>query len=157
MRQKRRVERGVEYTGSIVEIRSIEDSIRATKKYTEGIGTMRKKHPIQGEEFPSKVFCKYYEVYPTTELSWDMPVGVALDWLWHDVPCVDVMFKYDYRVNKASVAVTAGLGAIRELRNAIPNFREALARVAASSNGKSASGEITNGETGDSRAGESPA
>jgi len=120
---------GNEYSGNIASVRALEDCIRATKKYTEGIGTMRKQHPIQGEEFPSKVFCKYYEVYPEIELSWDMPAGVALDWLWGETSHIDVMFKYDYRVNKASVDVKDGEKAIKELVRAIPKFGEALAAI----------------------------
>lgn len=116
-----------ETTSNIASIRAVEDCIRATKKYTEGIGTMRKKHPIQGEDFPSKVFCKYYEVYPKTEVSWDMPAGVALDLLWGEVPRVDVTFRYDYRSNKASVLVQNGTTGLKELTNNIPGFREALA------------------------------
>lgn len=118
-----------ENASNIANIRAIEDSIRATRRYTEGIGTMRKKHPIQGEEFPSKVFCKYYEVYPETEIYWDMPAGVALDWLWGETPKVDVLFKYDYRSNKASVLVMDGSTALKELEKGIPGFSEALAMV----------------------------
>ncbi len=124
-----------ETASNIAGIRAIEDSIRATRRYTEGIGTMRKKHPIQGEEFPSKVFCKYYEVYPETEIYWDMPAGVALDWLWGETPKVDVLFKYDYRSNKASVLVTDGPTALKELEKGIPGFSEALAMANGNGNG----------------------
>ncbi len=120
---------GSEFAGNIESVRAVEDCIRATKKYTEGIGTMRKHHPIQGEDFPSKVFCKYYEVYPEIELSWDMPAGVALDWLWQDTLCLDVMFKYDYRANKASVTIRDGEKAIKELSKSIPNFGKALVAI----------------------------
>ena len=120
-----------EFTGNIGCVRAVEDAIRATKKYTEGIGTIRIKHPIQGEGFRSKVFCKYFEVYPQIEIDWDMPVGEALDWLWGDTPCIDVMFKYDYRVNKASISIRDGMEAVKELANSIPNFSDALARVIA--------------------------
>ena len=119
----------VETSSNIANIRAVEDCIRATRKYTEGIGTMRKKHPIQGADFPSKVFCKYYEVYPETEISWDMPAGVALDWLWGETPRVDVVFKYDYRANKASVLVADGATALKELRKNIPGFGKALAEA----------------------------
>lgn len=122
---------GSEFAGNILKVRAVEDCIRATKKYTEGIGTMRKKHPVQGEEFPSKMFCKYYEVYPDVEVSWDMPAGVALDWLWREIPCIDVLFKYDYRANQASVIVKDGLVAVRELSRGIPCFSGALAEVIA--------------------------
>tara|TARA_Y100000310_G_scaffold166912_2_gene166635 strand:+ start:11281 stop:11724 length:444 start_codon:yes stop_codon:yes gene_type:complete len=120
-----------EHNGNIEGIRAIEDCIRATKKYTEGMGTLRKKHPIQGEDFPSKVFCKYYEVYPDIELSWDMPYGIALDWLWGETPCLDVTFRYDYRQNKAAVTIKDGVGAVKHLATAIPGFSEALAKVIA--------------------------
>jgi len=124
---------GCEYVGKIPLIRAVEDSIRATKKYTEGIRTMRTHHPIQGEEFPSKVFCKYYEVYPAVNIRggafWDLPVGVALDWLWRDTPCIDVIFKYDYRENKASILIEDGTVAVKALANAIPKFSDTLAKV----------------------------
>ncbi len=123
-----------EFHSNIAAVRDLEDCIRATKKYTEGIGTMRRKHPIQGEDFPSIVFCKYYEVYPDTDVSWDMPVGIALDWLWQDTLCLDVMFKYDYRANKASVSIKDGEEAVKELERAIPRFKTALERVVANGN-----------------------
>ena len=127
---------GGEFAGNIECIRAVEDCIRATKKYTEGIGTMRKQHPmIQGEDFPSKVFCKYYEVYPNTELSWNMPAGEALDWLWGETLHIDVMFKYDYRVNKASLSVREGESAVRELVKSIPNFGDVLKAIT-NGNGK---------------------
>lgn len=124
-----------ETAGNIACIRAVEDCIRATRKYTEGIGTMRKKHPIQGADFPSKVFVKYYEVYPETEIYWDMPAGVALDWLWGETPRVDVIFKYDYRSNKASVLVVDGNEAVKELEKNIPGFGEALALANGNGNG----------------------
>ena len=129
--------RSSEFEGTIINVRAVEDCIRATKKYTEGIGTMRKKHPIQGEDFPSKVFIKYYEVYPDVELSWDMPVGVALDWLWGETPCLDVLFSYDYRTNTASVVVRNGATAVQELETAIPDFGATLAKVGVNGNGSS--------------------
>lgn len=125
-----------EYAGNIIVVRAVEDCIRATKKYTEGISTMRKRHPVQGEDVPSKVFCKYYEVYPDVEVSWDMPVGVALDWLWQETMCIDVMFRYDYRENRAAVIIRDGAVAVKELARGIPNFSEALAKVIALGNGK---------------------
>lgn len=117
------------FTSNIAGIRAVEDCIRATKRYNEGIGTMRTKHPIQGEGFPSKKFRKYYEVSPDTEISWDMPAGVAIDWLWRDVVIVDVVFEYDYRVNTASMVVMDGQKALGKLVKAIPGFREALKSV----------------------------
>jgi hypothetical protein len=114
-----------EYTGNISTVRAVEDVIRATRKYTESLGTMRQTHPVQGGEFPSRMFCKYYEVYPKTVVSWDMPMGVAIDWLWGDVPCVNVTFRYDYRVNKAEV-ILPGATEIGELAEGIPGFKAAL-------------------------------
>ena len=133
MRQGRRVEKGYEYPGDILLIRAIEDSIRATKNYTEGVKTLRQKHPIQGEDFQSRVFCKYYEVYPDVDLSRTMPFWEAVmttsDWLWGETRRIDVVFNYDYRNNKASITIEDGVGAIKELANAIPNFSDTLARV----------------------------
>ena len=120
-----------EFEGTIVAVREVEDCIRATKKYTEGVGTLRTKHPIQGEEFPSKKFVKYYEVYPEVEVNWDMPASVALDWLWGETPCIDVLFNYDYRANKAEVVVKEGSAGTKQLAKAIPNFRDSLAKVTA--------------------------
>lgn len=127
---------GSEFVSNITSIRAIEDCIRATKKYTEGISTIRKQHPIQGEGFPSKVFCKYYEVYPRLEISWDMPAGIALDWLWGEYTCIDVMFKYDYRVNEASINVKDGALAVKELARTIPDFSETLAKAITNGNGR---------------------
>ncbi len=119
------------YPGNIVSIRAIEHCIRSTKKYTEGVGTMRAKHPIQGEDFQSRSFCKYYEVYPEMDISWEMPVGTALDWLWGETPCIDVKFLYDYRINKATIIIKNGPLAVQQLAKSIPNFSDALAKVIA--------------------------
>lgn len=120
------------FGGAIIAVRAVEDSIRATKKYTEGVGTMRTKHPVkvQGEgQFPSKKFVKYYEVYPEVELSWEMPAALAIDWLWGETPCIDVRFNYDYRVNTAEVIVRGGETAVKQLAKSIPGFSESLAKV----------------------------
>ncbi|MDD5220910.1 MAG: hypothetical protein PHV11_10110 [Candidatus Bipolaricaulis sp.] len=120
------------FSGNIVDIRAIEDCIRATRKYTEGIGTMRFKHPVQGEDSHSRVFCKYYEVCPDTEVHWDMPAGTALEWVTGKVKLVDIRFYYDYRANKASVIVCDGDKNIDELSAKIPRFKELLAAVSGS-------------------------
>ena len=125
-----------EFTGSIASVRAVEDCIRTTKKYTKGAFRKQVQHPIQGENFPSKVLIEYYEVYPDTEVSWDMPVGVAFDWLWGDVVCIDVLFKYDYRVNKAEIEVKDGAVAVKKLVEGIPGFNLHLAEVIASNNEK---------------------
>ncbi len=121
-----RKNKGVEFPGNIIAIRSIEDCIRVTKKYTEGIRTMRKTHPIQGGDFPSAVFCKYYEVYPEMEVGLDMAVSDFIDWVWGDTPCIDVMFHYDYRANKASMVIRDGFDAVKQLTKSIPGFGDIL-------------------------------
>ena len=126
---------GCEYVGKIPYIRAVEDSIRATKKYTEGIRTMRTKHPIQGEEFPSRVFCKYYEVYPDVDVS-HMSLGTIVEWLSGYKEHIDVIFKYDYRENqnKASILIEDGASAVMALAKAIPKFSDTLAKVIAGGN-----------------------
>jgi len=121
-----------EFTGNIVNIRAVEDAIRASKQYREGISTIRKRHPdpIYGDGY-SKAFHKHYEVYPGVEINWNMPANIAIDWLWGDTPRVDVKFWYDYRSNKASVIVMNGSEAVKELAKTIPGFSDALARVRA--------------------------
>lgn len=133
-KHEKRQNEGSEYAGNITCIRAVEDCIRATHKYTEGIGTIRKHHPIQGEDFPSRSFCKFYEVYPGIDLSWDMPADEAIDWLWGDKRCINVMFKYDYRTNKASFTVKTGNGTVRELVKTIPGFGAALEIVKGNGN-----------------------
>ncbi len=121
-----RKRKGKEFRGNIFALRSLEDCIRATKKYTEGIQTIRKTHPVQGEELPSRVFYKYYEVYPDMEVGLDMAVKDFADWVLGDTLCIDVMFHYDYRINKASVLVRDGDGAVRKLMESILGFGDAL-------------------------------
>lgn len=126
---------GCEYVGKIPFIRAVEDSIRASRKYTKGAFRGSAHHPIQGGSFPSKVLREYYEVYPELNLRggtlWDLPVGVALDLLWRDTPCIDVIFKYDYRENKASILIEDGAEAVKALAKGIPKFSDTLARVIA--------------------------
>ena len=122
-----------EFRGTILSIRNIEDTIRATKKYTEGVGTMRAHHPIQGEDFASKRFNKYYEVYPDMNLEEMHSLGEAIyltsDWLWGETPRIDVVFNYDYRSGRASMTVKGGVSDVRELDRSIPGFKDALARA----------------------------
>jgi hypothetical protein len=115
----------IEYTGSITEIRAVEDCIRATKKYTEGILSKKHPQPIQGADFPSRVLHKHYEFYPNVpEISWNMPVNTAVDWLFSDSPCVRVSFRYDYRANHATATVHNELDA-ETLRKTVPGFTQA--------------------------------
>ena len=129
MRQKRREQSGMEFAGDIMNVRAIEDSIRMTKKYTEGLGTMRKHHPIQGDDIPSKVFCKFYEVYPTMDVTWDMSIGKGIDMILGDLPIIRVTFRYDYRTGEASFTVNDGPDAMNDLCSAIPGFAVALAVI----------------------------
>lgn len=118
-----------ELEGNIIEIREVEDTIRASKKYTKGAFSRAVEHPIQGADFPSKVLTEYYEVYPDTEVHWDMPAGVAIDWLWGDVLHIDVVFSYDYRANKAKMTVRGGKGVLRELTRGIPALMPVIGRL----------------------------
>lgn len=124
-----RVKKGREFHGNIIAIRSVEDCIRATRKYTEGIQTIRKTHPVQGGDFPSQVFYKYYEVYPDMEVGLDMAVNDFFDWLWGETNCIGVMFHYDYRINKASVLVRDGDSVVKKLIESIPGFGDALKAI----------------------------
>ena len=118
-----------EFQGSIDSVRMAEDCIRATRKYTKGAFSRPVKHPLQGEEFPSRTLTEYYEVYPDLDLSWDMSAFDAWVWVWGDTPRIDVVFKYSYPTNKAWVIVADGARAIRKLEEAIPGLEEALGKV----------------------------
>ena len=131
--------KGSEFAGNIIIIWAVEDCIRASKKYTEGVKTLRKKHPVQGDDFLSKKFCKHYEVYPDINIEEIKPLWDAVkdtsDWLWGETPCIDVMFEYDYRHNKGSVVIKDGVEAVKELAKAIPHLSESLAEVVMCRNG----------------------
>ena len=118
-----------EFTGNIVSVRAVEDAIRATRKYTEELAWRKPEHPIQGEDFASRVFCKYYEVYPNTELDWDMPMGEAIRWLAGGVDIVSVTLWYNYNTNKAKLIVVDGDRAVEKLERGIPGFKEAVAEM----------------------------
>lgn len=126
-----RVKKGREFRGNILAIRSVEDCIRATKKYTEGVQIRKTKHPVQGEDFPSRVFFMSYDVYPNLDIRkiWDMPAGRGIDWLLGKYEGINAMFHYDYRVNKASVLVRDGDGAVKKLTESIPGFGDALKAI----------------------------
>ena len=119
-----------EYTGCILEVRAVEDTIRATKKYTKGAFSRTIRHPIQGEDFPSKMLSEHYEVYPEMEVSWDMPASEAWAWVWGDTPHIDVRFDYIYQSNKGRVIIFGNDGVVDMLREGIPNFKEALGVLA---------------------------
>lgn len=116
---------------SILLIRDLEDTIRATKKYTKGAFSKAVKHPqkIQGEEFPSRVLTEYYEVYPDLEVSWDMRAGDAWAWVWGDTVHIDVTFVYNYNDNRARVTIYGGKDALEKLKEGIPGFRAMLGMI----------------------------
>ncbi len=118
-----------ELKSNILLARDLEDTIRVTKKYTKGAFSKAVKHPIQGEQFPSKVLTEYYEVYPDLELGWDMRAGDAWAWVWGDVLHIDIIFLYDYRENKAKVVIHGGKDTVRQLRKGIPNFGTVLDKI----------------------------
>ena len=118
-----------EFVGSVMAVRAVEDTVRATKKYTKGAFTKAVQHPIQGEEFPSRVLTEYYEIYPDTEVGWDMPASEGWAWLWGDTPHIDVVFRYNYLRDKAMVIVHGGNGVVKLLGEGIPGFEEALGKV----------------------------
>jgi len=93
----------------------------------ESFKTMGAVHPTQAD-WPSRKFAKHYEVYPDTELSWDMPLGKAVNWaMGADV--VEVVFRYDYRCNAATVEVYGGPETVKMLATKVPGFSECVARV----------------------------
>jgi len=125
-----------EFTGCILDVRAVEDCIRATRKYTKGAFSRPVKHPIQGEDFPSKALTEYYEVYPDTEISWDMPASDAWAWVWGDTPHIDLRFLYNYQSNRGKVIIYGNDGVVGMLKEGIPNFAEALIKLEATDNGK---------------------
>ena len=114
-------------TGSIQQIRMLEDCIRATSRYTEGIFTEQKEHPIQGKEFASKAFCKVYEVYPDNEIpTFDSSIADLGNFL-SNIRKLTVKFFYDYRSNKATVK-TENNG-IDVLEKVIPHFKRFVVAI----------------------------
>lgn len=125
-----------EFVGTVLAVRAVEDTVRATRKYTKGAFTKATQHPIQGEEFPSRVLTEYYEVYPDMEVGWDMSASEGWAWIWGDTPHIDVLFKYNYQRDKAIVIVYGGNGVVELLGEGIPGFADALGRVMENGNGK---------------------
>lgn len=133
-----------EFAGNILTVRAVEDCIRATRKYSEGVNSkLFSRHPAQGEQFPSRVLTKYYEVAPEAKddeySCWlDKPAtietGATLaDWLWGDTPRVDVLFRYNYPTNRAWILIYGGEPALALLKDKIPGLTTALSRVVAPS------------------------
>ena len=118
-----------EYVGAILDVRAVEDCIRATRQYTKGAFRRKVEHPVQGADFPSKAITEYYEVYPELELNWDMSASDAWAWVWGDVAHIDVWFHYNYLLNRARIEVGGGCEAVKALAIGILGFSEALAKV----------------------------
>ena len=136
-----------EIKSNILLVRDLEDTIRATRKYTKGAFSKASKHPqkIQGEEFPSRVLTEYYEVYPDLEVGWDMRAGDAWAWVWGDVVHIDVVFLYDYRENKAKVTIHGGKDALEKLKEGIPGFQAILVMMDRFRAARAASTKATTG------------
>ena len=118
-----------EYIGEILHVRTVEDCIRATRKYTKSVFSKPVTHPIQGGVFPSRVLTEYYEVYPDLELSLEMAATDAWAWVWGDTIHIDIYFRYNYVVNKAWLTIQGGNGSVESLGQGIPGFREALEKL----------------------------
>lgn len=118
-----------EYIGDIMDVRTVEDCIRATRKYTKSVFKKSITHPIQGEAFPSRVLTEYYEVYPDLELSLDMVAADAWAWVLGERTHIDVYFRFNYLVNKAWLTIQGGNGSVESLGQGIPGFREALEKL----------------------------
>lgn len=116
-----------EFVGNIASVRAVEDAIRATRRYLETFQTMSNIHPSQAD-WPSRKFTKHYEVYPDTDLSWDMPLGKALAWV-AGADVVRMAFRYDYRLNVAVVEVNGGPEVVKKLAAKVPGFSEGVAKV----------------------------
>lgn len=114
--------------GNIMNVRAVEDSIRASKNYTEYLHTMIAKHPIQGNGFPSRALRKFYEVYPAVDLS-SKTLGEALEWVTGYSESVCVKFFYNYNCNRAEV-IFKRVKDIDKLSNTIPGFKEAIVILA---------------------------
>ena len=111
-----------EFTGNIITVREVEDCIRATKKYKKVLFRKVVQHPIQGEDFPSRVLTEYYEIYPEMEVGWNMAASDFFDWVWGDTPHIDVRFHYNYQENKGRIIIFGNNGVLDMLKEGIPNF-----------------------------------
>lgn len=125
-----------ELFGDILSVRAVEDTVRATHKYTEGIFSRYNKKEekrIQGGDFPSRIVTHYYEVYPDLDLEDEMTMWDALlttsDFLWGAIPMVEIIFVYNYVRNRAVVTVRGGNGVMEMLENGIPGWKEKLEEV----------------------------
>lgn len=89
-------------------IREIEDAIRETGQYTEGLFTENRKHPVQGED-STRAFTRVYEVYidaPQHNMNAHILDGINDAFAWFDSRAVVFKFWYDYRTEEANMRVT---------------------------------------------------
>ena len=121
------------FTGKLLDVRAVEDAIRASKKYSEYISSRFARHPLQGDEVPSRMLTKYYEVYPESEFNGiDMSIIDAVFWLADSPSHVDVRFEYNYSCNRAAMQVRGRSGEeLNRLKEGIPGFGEAMEKIAA--------------------------
>ena len=113
-------------TGTIAEIRKLEDDIRATKRYTECLSMGKKNHPEQGCSEPSVAYSKKLEIYLDAdfqELDWDMDAVAYIisRWNWFKSRATIVTFWYDYRNNTAKLEVK-DQATLDRLYQIIPGF-----------------------------------
>lgn len=117
--------------GNIAQIRELEDCIRATKRYTEGLFTKKIEHSQQGDS-PSRAFTRLLEVYLDHDfmgIDWDRDaVEFIKDGLdWYASRATVVKFWYDYRSNKAEISFDWDI--LVNICNIMPNFANALAVI----------------------------
>ena len=118
-----------EFSGDIMAVRDVEDCIRLTRKYTQGIFKKPVDNLMQGDGFPCRVLKLYYEVYPDLDVGFDMKASDAWAWIWGDVLHIDVYFYYNYVTNKGKAIIYGNDGVINALREGIPGFGEALDKL----------------------------
>jgi hypothetical protein len=133
-----------EWTGNIMDVRAVEDSIRSTKKYTKGAFTSAEKHPIQGAAFPSRVLTEFYEVSPFIELSLNTSLKDCWNWLTNKTPTYQVLFRYDYRNNTGRVILKGTSEAVVNLCEGIPGFKD---KIEVLDNGRAKKEQQTMGDT----------
>jgi len=112
--------------GTIIEIRELENCIRATNRYTEFLFTEKHPKDTQGAGLPCMAFTRPLEVYLDAEFkdfNWnaDFYELVKNRWDWLRSKAVIVRFWYDYRDNKARMDVHSQ-NTLNRLAAIIPGF-----------------------------------
>lgn len=94
--------------GTIDRIRKIEDAVRMTGQYTEGLFKEYSHHPVQGEE-STRAFTKEYELYidaPLHNINDEITEGINDAFAWLKGRAVIFKFWYDYRKAEANMRVS---------------------------------------------------